>query len=37
MRIFLPERQEVIAGWRKLCNDELHNVYNSPNIVKMVK
>jgi hypothetical protein len=27
-RIFGPKRDEVIAGWRKLHNEELHNLYN---------
>jgi hypothetical protein len=31
-RIFEPKREEVIGGWRKLHNEELHNVYSSPNI-----
>jgi hypothetical protein len=26
MRIFGPERNEIIRGWRKLHNDELHNL-----------
>jgi len=31
-RIFGPKRKEVARGWRKLCNEELHNLYGSPNI-----
>jgi hypothetical protein len=27
VRIFGPERQEVMGGWRKLYNVELHNLY----------
>jgi hypothetical protein len=26
-RIFGPEREEVTGGWRKLHNEELHNLY----------
>jgi uncharacterized membrane protein len=35
-RIFGPER-EVDGSWRKLHNDELHNLYSSPNIVRVIK
>jgi hypothetical protein len=31
-RIFEPKRDEVTGEWRKLHNDELHNLYSSPNI-----
>jgi hypothetical protein len=34
-RIFGPKRNEVIGGWRKLNNEELHNLYSSPNIIRM--
>jgi hypothetical protein len=27
-----PKRDEIIGGWRKLQNEELHNLYSSPNI-----
>jgi hypothetical protein len=30
-RIFRPERDEVAAGWRRLHNEELQNLYASPN------
>jgi hypothetical protein len=30
-RIFDPKRDEVIGGWRKLHNEELYNLYSSPN------
>jgi hypothetical protein len=36
-RIFGPKRDEVTGGWRKLHNEELHNLYSSPNIVRMIK
>jgi hypothetical protein len=31
-RMFGPKRDEVIGGWRKLHNEELHNLYSSPSI-----
>jgi hypothetical protein len=34
-RIFGPRRDEVTANWRKLHNEELHNLYSSPNITKL--
>jgi hypothetical protein len=36
-RIFEPNRDEVTAGWRKLHNKDLHNLYSSPSIIRMVK
>jgi hypothetical protein len=36
-RIFVPKRDEVTGGWRKLHNEELHNVYSSPSIIRMIK
>jgi hypothetical protein len=30
-RIFGPMRDEIIGGWRKLYNEEFHNLYSSPN------
>jgi hypothetical protein len=35
-RIFGPKREED-RSWRKLHNDELYNLYSSPNIVRMIK
>jgi hypothetical protein len=32
-RIFGPERDEVTGEWRKLHNEELHNLYTSTNII----
>jgi hypothetical protein len=37
LRIFGPSRDEVTGGWRKLHNEELHNLYSSPNIIRMTK
>jgi hypothetical protein len=36
-RIFEPKRDEVTGDWRKLHNEELHNLYSLPNIIGMVK
>jgi hypothetical protein len=35
-RIFGPRRDEVMGDWRKLHNEELHNLYSSPNIIRML-
>jgi hypothetical protein len=34
--IFRPRRDEVTGDWRKLHNEELHNLYPSPNIIRMI-
>jgi len=37
-RIFGPKREEDVDGsWRKLHNDELHSLYSSPNIFRVIK
>jgi hypothetical protein len=36
-RMFEPKRDEVTGEWRKLNNVELHNLYSSPNIVRVIK
>jgi hypothetical protein len=36
-RIFAPKRDEVTGGWGKLHNEELHNLYPSPCIIRMIK
>jgi hypothetical protein len=36
-RIFGLRRDEVMGDWRKLHNEELHNFYSSPNIIRMIK
>jgi hypothetical protein len=36
LRIFGPKREED-GSWRKLHNDELHRLYSSPNIVRVIK
>jgi hypothetical protein len=35
--IFGPEREEMTGEWRKLHNEELHNFYSSPNIMRVIK
>jgi hypothetical protein len=30
-------KDEVTGGWRKVHNEELHNFYASPNIIRVVK
>jgi hypothetical protein len=32
-----PKRREVTVGLRKLNNEELHNLYSSPNIIGLIK
>jgi hypothetical protein len=36
LRIFGPKREEDVS-WRKLHNDELHSLYSSPNIIRVIK
>jgi hypothetical protein len=35
-RIFGPKRDKVSGEWRKLHNEELHNLYSSPNIIRQM-
>jgi hypothetical protein len=35
--IFEPKKDEVMGGWRKLHNEQLHNVYASPSMIRMIK
>jgi hypothetical protein len=35
--IFVPKRDEVTGEWRKLHNEELHNLYSSPDIIRQIK
>jgi hypothetical protein len=36
-RIFGSKKEEVKGNWRKLHNERLHNLYSSPNIIRMIK
>jgi hypothetical protein len=36
-RIFGPKSDEVTGSWRKLHEEELHNLCSSPNIIRMIK
>jgi len=36
-RVFGPKRDEVTGEWRKLHNEELDDLYCSPNIVRVIK
>jgi hypothetical protein len=36
-RIFGPKREEEAGGWRRLHNEELHNLYDSPNVIRVIK
>jgi hypothetical protein len=36
-RIFGPKRDIMTGGWRKLHNEEFHNLYSSPSIIRMIK
>jgi hypothetical protein len=36
-RIFGPKRDGVTVRWRKLHNEELHNLYSSPSIIRIIK
>jgi hypothetical protein len=37
MRIFGPKKDEVRGEWKKLNNEELHDMYSSPSIIRMMK
>jgi len=36
-RIFVPRRDEITGKWRRLHNEEINDLYSSPNIVRVVK
>jgi hypothetical protein len=36
-RIFGPKRDEVTEGWRRPHNEELNDLYSSPNIIRVIK
>jgi hypothetical protein len=35
-RIFRPKRDEVTGEWRKFHNKELHDLYSSPSVIRMI-
>jgi len=37
LRIFGPRRDEVTGEWRRLHNEELNDLYCTPNIVRVIK
>jgi hypothetical protein len=36
-RILGPKKNKVTGGWRKLHNEELHNLYSPPSIIRIIK
>jgi hypothetical protein len=36
-RIFGPKRDKVMGKWRKLHNEELHNLYSTPGVIRQIK
>jgi hypothetical protein len=36
-KIFGPNMDEVTGGWRKLNNEELHDLYSSTSIIRIMK
>jgi hypothetical protein len=36
LRVFGPKREKVAGGWRRV-HEELHNLYTSPNIIRVIK
>jgi hypothetical protein len=36
-KIFGPMREDVTGGWRRLHNEEFHNLYDSPDMIRVIK
>jgi hypothetical protein len=36
-RVFGPKEDEVVGAWRRLHNEELNNLYASPNTIRVIK
>jgi hypothetical protein len=34
---FGSKREEVAGGWRRMHNEELHNLYDSPIVIRVIK
>jgi len=37
LRIFGPRKDEVTGEWRRLYNEQLNDLYSSPNVVRVIK
>jgi hypothetical protein len=35
-KLFRPKKDEVVGGWIKLYNEELHNLHSSPSIIRII-
>jgi hypothetical protein len=36
-RIFGPKRKEIAGSWGRLHNEELHNLYTSPHVIRVIR
>jgi hypothetical protein len=36
-RVFSPKRDEMVSDWRKMHNEELHNLYSLPSIIGVIQ
>jgi hypothetical protein len=37
IHVYGPKRKELMGGWRKFHEEKLHNLYSSPNIIRVIK
>jgi hypothetical protein len=35
-RIFGPNKGEIVGGWKRIHNEELHKLYSSPNAIRII-